>query len=225
MIPKRTPKRVTGSSPRQNRRPGCGERPRSSRSSAFSLRAGPARTGPSASGRRRVCAPRRTPSRRERTVKDTERSQPDNADDPRPTQLDRLTTELLGIPRWTTHLGSPFPGPTPGSGVHQTGATPLYVEVADLRTATLSAVERYLAEARRSHYLDGPNDADWIFRNQALADREDVMYVDYQETDEGFRWHRPSVSQFGSGHYVPQVFQLVAAMRAAGLCHPPGWRS
>ena len=88
--------------------------------------------------------------------------------------------------------------------------------------ATLSDVERYLAEARRSHYLDGPNDADWIFRNRALADREDVMYVDYQETDEGFIWHRPSDSQFRTRLHVPPVFRLVAEMRAAGFCDPAG---
>ena len=42
MIPKRTPKRVTGSSPRQNRRPGLARISRSSRSSAFSF---PSRAG------------------------------------------------------------------------------------------------------------------------------------------------------------------------------------
>jgi len=98
----------------------------------------------------------------------------------------------------------------------------LYVEMTDVCPATLSVVERYLALVRRSHYLDGPNDADWVFRNRALARREDLMYVDYQETDEGFIWHRPSVSQFQSLLYVPQVFQLVADMRAAGFCDPAG---
>ena len=101
-------------------------------------------------------------------------------------------------------------------------AKSLYVEMADVCAATLSGVERYLAEARRSHYLDGPNDADWIFRNRALAEREDLMYVDYQETDEGFHWHRPSVSQFGTRMYVSQVCHLVADMHAAGFCDPAG---
>ena len=93
MIPKRTPKRVTGSSPRQNRRPGLARISRSSRSSAFSLASRPGAHRPvnlEAPGLR--CASGSGP-RRGRTVKDTERSQPDNADDPRPTQLDRLTTE------------------------------------------------------------------------------------------------------------------------------------
>ena len=101
-------------------------------------------------------------------------------------------------------------------------AKSLYVEMADVCAATLSGVERYLAEERRSHYLDGPNDADWIFRNRALADREDVMYVDYQETDEGFHWHQPSVSRFGTRLYVSQVCRLVADMHAAGFCDPAG---
>lgn len=101
-------------------------------------------------------------------------------------------------------------------------AKSLYVEMADVRAATLSRVERYLAEERQSHYLDGPHDVDWIFRNRALANREDAMYVDYQETDEGFIWHQPHVSQFGTRLYVRPVFQLVADMRAAGFCDPAG---
>lgn len=101
-------------------------------------------------------------------------------------------------------------------------AKSLYVDMADVRAATLSGVERYLAEVRQSHYLDGPNDADWIFRNRALANREDVMYVDYQETDEGFIWHKPSVGQFGTRLYVTQVFHLVADMHSSGFCDPAG---
>ena len=98
----------------------------------------------------------------------------------------------------------------------------LYVETTDVCAATLSGVERYLAEARQTHYLDGPNDADWIFRNRTLADREDVMYVDYQQTDEGLHWHRPSAGRFGTRLYVSQVCRLVADMHAAGFCDPAG---
>lgn len=101
-------------------------------------------------------------------------------------------------------------------------AKSLYFEMTDLYPATLSHLEGYLALARQSHYLDGPNDADWTFRNRALAKREDVMYVDYQETDEGFVWHRPSISPFRASLYVPQGFQLIAEMRTAGFCDPAG---
>ena len=101
-------------------------------------------------------------------------------------------------------------------------AKSLYVDMTTVRAATLSEVERYLAEERKSHYLDGPHDVDWIFRNRALAYREDLMYVDYQETDEGFIWHQPSVSQFDTRLYVRPVFRLVADMRAAGFCEPAG---
>ena len=48
------------------------------------------------------------------------------------------------------------------------------------------------------------------------------MYVDYQETDEGFIWRQPSVSKFGTGLYVREVFRLVADMRSAGFCNPAG---
>ena len=109
MIPKRTPKRVTGSSPWQNRRPGLPRISRSSRSSAFSF---PSRAGshrPVNLGAPGLRGASGSDPRRERTAGDTERSQPDNADDPRPTQLDRLTTELLGTPRWATHRGISSP--------------------------------------------------------------------------------------------------------------------
>ena len=97
----------------------------------------------------------------------------------------------------------------------------LYFEMTDLRPATLSEVEQCLDEERRSDYFDGPNGARWTFRNRALADREDLMYVDYQETDEGFIWHQPSVIQSEFLHVAP-VFQLVADMRSAGFCDPTG---
>ena len=101
-------------------------------------------------------------------------------------------------------------------------AKSLYFEAMDGRPATLSEIESYLHTERQSHYLDGPNDVDWIFRNRAIAAREDLMYVDYQETDEGFIWHQPSVYQTDTSLYVSQVFQLVADMRAAGVCDPAG---
>ena len=101
-------------------------------------------------------------------------------------------------------------------------AKSLYFEAMDGRPATLSEIERYLHTERQSHYLDGPNDADWIFRNQAIAAREDTMYVDYQETDEGFIWHQPSLYLSDTSLHVSQVFRLVADMRAAGICHPAG---
>lgn len=101
-------------------------------------------------------------------------------------------------------------------------AKSLYFEMSDLSPATLSEVERYFSEARKTHYLDGPNDMDWVFRNRALADREDAMYVDYQETDEGYVWHKPVARGAGWGVRGQQVFDLINALVAAGFADESG---
>ena len=110
MIPKRTPKRVTGSSPWQNRRPGLARISRSSRSSAFSFpsRAGahrPVSVGAppglrSASGSLTPRANRRghraIPTRqRGRSEADTTRPPHDGA--PRDTSMDDPSGDLLSL--------------------------------------------------------------------------------------------------------------------------------
>lgn len=60
--------------------------------------------------------------------------------------------------------------------------------------------QRERAEALRvSLYLDGPNDVDWIFRNEIEAGREDAMYVDYVVTDEGTAWCPLPAASFPCG--------------------------
>jgi len=60
----------------------------------------------------------------------------------------------------------------------------IYARVADIRPADFSELVRYVDLLRRSYYLDGPNDVDWLFRNEIMAEREERLYVDYVETDE-----------------------------------------
>ena len=100
-------------------------------------------------------------------------------------------------------------------------AKSLYFEMSDLNPATLSEVERYFAHARKSHFLDGPNGCDWIFRNQSLAEREDAMYVDYQETDEGLVWRKPA-ARAGGWLRGQRVFDLVRALAASGFASEDG---
>ena len=46
---------------------------------------------------------------------------------------------------------------------------------------------------RREFYLDGPNDVDWIFRNQILDSRESRLYVDLIADEEGrLTWTSPA---------------------------------
>ena len=44
----------------------------------------------------------------------------------------------------------------------------------------------------RAYYLAGPNDVDWIFRNQLLSSREDGLYVDYVRYEDGAAWSTPA---------------------------------
>lgn len=68
----------------------------------------------------------------------------------------------------------------------------LYIEAYEGRPSDLGEVRKYVDLLRRSHYLDGPNDVDWIFRNSVLAQREERLYVDLVEYEEGARWFSPA---------------------------------
>ncbi|MEU8088569.1 hypothetical protein AB0B57_33760 [Micromonospora sp. NPDC049101] len=68
----------------------------------------------------------------------------------------------------------------------------LYATAYQGSPASLGEVRRYLDTLRESHYLDGPNDVDWIFRNQPISERERVLYVDLVETEDELLWWGPS---------------------------------
>lgn len=53
----------------------------------------------------------------------------------------------------------------------------LYIDAYGGYPATLKELREYFYFLRRSHYLDGPNDVDWIFRNDILERREGLLYM------------------------------------------------
>jgi hypothetical protein len=68
----------------------------------------------------------------------------------------------------------------------------LYAETVRLFPATFKELVRYLDSNRKSHYLDGPEGGAWVFRNSLLYWREQAMYVDYVENEEGScSWQDP----------------------------------
>ena len=69
----------------------------------------------------------------------------------------------------------------------------LYARVCGMRPATLAQLQEYIDNDREEFYLDGPNDVDWIFRNQVTQGREGMFYVDYVAHDDGHRWSDPAV--------------------------------
>lgn len=98
----------------------------------------------------------------------------------------------------------------------------IYAEMSQMRPATFAEVRRLVETMRQSHYLDGPNDVDWIFRNQLLAQREESLYVDYIHEEDGDRWVSPAGHNalvFGPSTALPD---LVAALHRLGCTSRSG---
>lgn len=94
----------------------------------------------------------------------------------------------------------------------------IYAEMAQMSPADLAEVRRLIDSMRESHYLDGPNDVDWIFRNQLLARREESLYVDFIHDDEGDRWVTPAANDtFMYPPSMAPVRKLVSALQRLGV--------
>ena len=92
----------------------------------------------------------------------------------------------------------------------------IYVEVAQISPADFAEVRSFVDLMRPSHYLDGPNDVDWIFRNQLLARREETLYVDYVEDEEGARWITPDARDDLIFSYSTPIQDLVLSLHRIG---------
>jgi len=78
-----------------------------------------------------------------------------------------------------------------------------------------------LERERRTLFLDGPNDVDWIFRNRILQDREDVFYVDYVESDGKRVWVEPTPPiVLGKRFVEPPSCSLATRLSDAGFDSP-----
>lgn len=67
----------------------------------------------------------------------------------------------------------------------------LYARAAGMKPQDYKELLAYLEHERADLYLDGPNDVDWIFRNDILARRDDLLYVDYVEAEGDRFWTSP----------------------------------
>ena len=94
----------------------------------------------------------------------------------------------------------------------------IYQRAVDIRPADFAELLRFAKGLRASHYLDGPNDVDWIFRNEIEAEREEKLYVDYVATDDGDSWYSPSRYDDVGPDYPSGAVELVLAMSRAGFC-------
>jgi hypothetical protein len=98
----------------------------------------------------------------------------------------------------------------------------IYARVVDGRPADLAEVRRYVDSLRRSHYLDGPNDVDWTFRNQIMAEREDDLYVDYVVAEDESFWTTPARRDDYPARRPSMIIELVVALDRLGCLSVKG---
>jgi AbiV family abortive infection protein len=92
----------------------------------------------------------------------------------------------------------------------------IYAEMAHMAPASFSEIENLVNVERRSHYLDGPNDVDWIFRNQLISEREQRLYVDYVVDENGPRWSSPQRFQDLGFGPLTEAPDLAVALEQTG---------
>jgi AbiV family abortive infection protein len=85
------------------------------------------------------------------------------------------------------------------------------------RRELVEAVDRH----RASHYLDGPNDVDWIFRNALIDDRERALYVDLVDSEGELMWWTPPEDPYLST--LPDSAQVVYGIMECRLVTPAGF--
>lgn len=99
----------------------------------------------------------------------------------------------------------------------------IYARYYEWRCAhTFSRVSEQVAKDRRSHYLDGPTGADYIFRNEPLENRESIMYVDLVSDEGNLRWVSPDSVKFryqfyGNCFVLPEVCNRFMYLQSLGL--------
>jgi hypothetical protein len=98
----------------------------------------------------------------------------------------------------------------------------IYARVVEGRPADLAEVRRYVDSLRRSHYLDGPNDVDWTFRNEIMAEREDGLYVDYVMAEDERFWTTPARRDDYPALRPGMVIELVIALDRMGCLSVEG---
>lgn len=98
----------------------------------------------------------------------------------------------------------------------------IYAQVVHFRPATVKELQRLIDFERRSRYLDGPNDVDWIFRNEVLTRRESSLYVDYVHTEDGDEWVSPASRDEYKSAWRVDAARLALLLAKAGATSRDG---
>lgn len=112
--------------------------------------------------------------------------------------------------RFSTHLGR----------CSEHLARRIYARACYWRPAKLGDLREYTNGERKSHYLDGPDGGEWIFRNALEREREEDLYVDYVAEEEGHRWASPRDYESVLGPLFPAdsvPVRLVGALHDVGI--------
>jgi AbiV family abortive infection protein len=96
----------------------------------------------------------------------------------------------------------------------------IYAQVADYSIASQPELLRAIESHRQKFYLDGPNDYDWIFPNDLIAEREAALYVDLVESEGVLMWSSPHDDDMLVT--TPKSLQLVEAIMTTGIVSQPG---
>lgn len=103
----------------------------------------------------------------------------------------------------------------------------IYVKNCKWRPKTFGNLIEYIEDECKEYYLDGPNNIDWIFRNEILQGREETIYVDYAETDEGHEWifprDYPAIFK-APDLFEPNVLSISSALKDIGCIEPEALR-
>ena len=106
-------------------------------------------------------------------------------------------------------------------------AKEIYANSCRWRPVDFAEVIGIVDRERRSYYLDGPNDVDWILPNYATTRRENRMYVDYVQditVDNGEHdWVFP-LPDLGREHKdaTPSSLVVARALHRVGMTTPEG---
>jgi hypothetical protein len=93
----------------------------------------------------------------------------------------------------------------------------LYIKACLWKPGTHGDLTRYVDVERASHYLDGPNGIDFVYRNDALDTREGFLYADLVDHGNGLEWQAPG-PRFGgilASLNVPRLDALPVAKALA----------
>jgi hypothetical protein len=107
---------------------------------------------------------------------------------------------------------------------YQHMARGLYARLVAGRPASLGEIRGYAECLRQSLYLDGPNEVDWIFRNDILADREDSLYVDYVSTEAQCFWTTPAGRDDYPALRPSMIIEVAIALKRVGCTGLQGLR-